>query len=726
MVVMTDTALDTTVRLKTRWSEDAIAGRAWQEYPRPQLVRDEWQCLNGIWEFALTPADQKEPPTEWRQIRVPYPVESDLSGVSQRVGKDQAAWYRRTIEVSEAWGSAVLHFGAVDWDATVWVNGRNVGEHRGGYTPFEFDGALKAGENEIVVRVWDPTDAGYQPRGKQVENPSGIWYTPVTGIWQTVWMEPRPNSHYTSVWAETQKSGQVTLNVVGNWGEAEHRITVFDAGDVVAETQGKGDRIEFKLNQPKLWSPDSPHLYDVEIELLEKGEVADKVRSYFAVREVSIVKDAYGPRFYLNGKPVFMYGPLDQGWWPDGLYTPPSDEAMRYDLEMTKRMGFNTVRKHVKVEPARWYRHCDELGLIVWQDMPNGDRSPAWDINYNRINQNPDRPRSKESADNYRRELKEMIDFLRFSPSIVMWVPFNEAWGQFDTDEIAGWVKSYDPHRIVNAASGGNFTPGGDVLDIHVYPGPGTPGRQDRKLAILGEFGGLGLVEKGHLWLEDGNWGYRNLETRTVLADRYRELIESLYLMKSSGLSGAIYTQTTDVEIEVNGLMTYDRAITKIPADHLYRWNRMLYGEPVILEEYLPAAETARIDWRFVEVEPREGWEQPDYDDSAWRTGKAGFGTPGTPGAVIGTEWRGTEIWLRTRFEVSQPPRQAWLRIHHDEDAQVYLNGKLVADLKGYTTSYTYIGIDAGILRRGVNTLAIRCKQTTGGQYIDAGISGKG
>jgi len=717
--------------MTTRWSKDAIDGRAWKEYPRPQMVRDEWLNLNGMWEYAIAPKDAASFPGKQGEIRVPYPIQSYLSGVRKQVYGDQSLWYRRTFTVPAGWSDqqVQLNFGAVDWQCWVYVNGKLAGEHFGGYDPFSFQIGhhLKAGGNEIIVKVWDPTTDGDQPYGKQTFRPEGIWYTAVTGIWQTVWLEPvSKQAVIQSIRAETKIDGSVRV-----WTEVRGRTTsarlvaraMLNGAEVAKGEAEVGEPIQLKIAKPHLWSPESPTLYDLEVSLMQGDSAVDSVKSYFGIREIAIKRDKVGMRTYLNGKPIFMFGPLDQGWWPDGLYTPPSDDAMRYDLEVTKRAGFNTLRKHVKVEPARFYRHCDEIGLLVWQDMPSNLKfGPGWNTNYRVKNEKPDGPRPPDSKSRFHQEWHEIMMATWSFPSVVVWVPFNEAWGQFDTQRIAEWTKAMDPTRLVNSASGGNFVQTGDIMDIHVYPGPGAPPQEPNRAIVLGEFGGLGLPLEGHTWQAKDNWGYRTFTSTDELMGRYEDLIQNLALLKSKGLNAAIYTQTTDVEVEVNGLMTYDRAIVKMPLDWLRRVNTQIYGPILSMQTILATADEKAADWFYTFEEPTGNWFAEGYDAANWKRGKSGFGTAGTPGAVVGTTWSGKQIWLRREFEVKDGSGDLWLKIHHDEDAVVYLNGREIARLDGFTQGYIYKNVPDGILRPGNNVLAVSCKQTNGGQYIDVGF----
>ncbi|MDR1722533.1 MAG: beta-galactosidase, partial [Tannerella sp.] len=557
-------------RIKTRWAEEIDPQNVLPEYPRPQLVRSEWQNLNGLWDYATLPVGNAEPSQYEGKILVPFAIESSLSGVQQTVGKDKELWYHRTFTVPASWKNrdVTLHFGAVDWKADVFVNDVKIGSHTGGYTPFCFDITpfLKSsGVQKLVVRVWDGTDSGYQPRGKQVSQPSGIWYTSVTGIWQTVWIEPVSKQHIVALNATPDiDKGRLTVCVKSANAKPSDIVYVkaLNGGKVVAEGKAVAcQTVELSIPDAQLWTPETPFLYDMEVSLLSGGKTIDKVQSYFAMRKISYAKDADGIyRMQLNNKNYFQYGPLDQGWWPDGLYTAPTDEALVYDIQKTKDFGFNMIRKHVKVEPARWYTHCDRLGILVWQDMPSGDRSPQWQSK--KWFDGKENVRTPESEANYRKEWQEIIDYLRPYPSIVVWVPFNEAWGQFKTPEIAQWTKQYDPSRLVNPASGGNFYhDAGDIVDLHNYPGPAMYLYDAEKVNVLGEYGGIGMPLEGHLWQADRNWGYVQFKNADEVTAEYVKYALQLKEFVKRGFSAAVYTQTTDVEIEVNGLMTYDRKV---------------------------------------------------------------------------------------------------------------------------------------------------------------------
>ena len=559
-------------KIKTKWAEQINPQNVLPEYPRPQLERTDWVNLNGEWEYAIKPKGEVEPNSFDGNILVPFAVESSLSGVQKEVGENNELWYKRSFAVPANWKNkdVVLNFGAVDWKADVFVNDILIGSHQGGFTPFSFNITpyLTGKSNQkLVVRVWDPSDRGYQPRGKQTSNPEGIWYTPVTGIWQTVWLEPVATNHITSV-KSIPNIDNGTMNVTVGTSQpcntAVVEVKLLDKGQVVASAKGvQGKELRLAVQNPTLWDTSNPYLYDMKVSLTKDGKVVDDVKSYTAFRKISSKRDANGiMRMQLNNKNLFQYGPLDQGWWPDGLYTAPTDEALLYDIVKTKDWGFNMIRKHVKVEPARWYYHCDKEGILVWQDMPSGDMGNQWAPHT--YNGGTDKERSSASIANYYQEWKEIMDLCVSHPSVVVWVPFNEAWGQFDTEKVAEWTKNYDPSRLVNPASGGNHRACGDILDLHNYPGPSMFLFDPQRVTVLGEYGGIGLPLENHLWWNKRNWGYVQFKNSDEVTAEYVKYANELKEMVDRGFSAAVYTQTTDVEGEVNGLMTYDRKVIKV------------------------------------------------------------------------------------------------------------------------------------------------------------------
>lgn len=573
--------------LTTEWTSKVTPENVWQEYPRPQLVREKWLNLNGLWDYAIRSKDEEKPDQFDGKILVPFAVESALSGVGKQVGDQNKLWYRRTFEVPKNWNAErlILRFDAVDWELKVWVNGKYVDSHTGGYdnsayniTPY----LNKEGLQEIVVSVYDPVDSGTQPRGKQVKSPNGIWYTSVTGIWQTVWLEPLAKENieiFRIIPNIDVDSISIKVTCVNDNKQMSYEALVFDRQKLISKrTASTLKALRLGVPDAKLWTPDSPFLYDLIMVLHDKnGKVVDSLKTYFGMRKISLGKDEKGiTRMMLNNKFVFQHGFLDQGWWPDGLYTAPTDEALCYDIEMTKKMGFNLARKHVKVEPDRWYYWCDKLGLLVWQDMPSGDTFIG--------PKDQDITRTSESGQEYTKELQEIVREKFNHPSIIVWVPFNEGWGQWKTSIVSDLIKEYDPTRLVDATSGWADRNCSDISDMHNYPGPNMPEPEPRRAVVLGEYGGLGLPLENHTWQKMNNWGYKNISNPDALADAYRELTSKLLGLKEKGLSAAVYTQTTDVEGEVNGMMTYDRRVSKIAPETLARINAG-YLPPKIISE---------------------------------------------------------------------------------------------------------------------------------------------
>lgn len=575
-------------KIKTKWAEQVNPKQVLPEYPRPLMERADWMNLNGEWEYAIWPVGAMEPSAFDGQILVPFAIESSLSGVQKEVGDTNELWYKRSFSVPTNWKNkdVLLNFGAVDWKADVFVNDILIGSHQGGFTPFSLNITpyLTGKDNQkLVVRVWDPSDKGYQPRGKQTSRPESIWYTAVSGIWQTVWLEPVSAAYVTAIKAVSNidnNTMNVTVGTSCGSGEGIVTVKLMDKGSVVASAKGvAGKELRLGLQNPQLWNPENPYLYDLSVSFTKDGKVMDEVKSYTAFRKISTMRDASGiVRMQLNNKDLFQFGPLDQGWWPDGLYTAPTDEALLFDIKKTKDWGFNMIRKHVKVEPARWYYHCDKEGMLVWQDMPSGDNGGnSWD--HHVYNGGTDKNRTPESVANYYQEWKEIMDLCISNPSVVVWVPFNEAWGQFDTEKAAAWTKSYDPSRLVNPASGGNHRDCGDMLDLHNYPAPDMYLFDPQRVNALGEYGGIGMPVENHLWWNKRNWGYVQFKNSDEVTAEYVKYANMLKDMVKRGFSAAVYTQTTDVEGEVNGLMTYDRAVIKINEDAVKKANQSVINE---------------------------------------------------------------------------------------------------------------------------------------------------
>ncbi|MBR1766624.1 MAG: beta-galactosidase [Bacteroidales bacterium] len=569
-------------KIKTTWADQVNPQNVLPEYPRPILERDTWVNLNGLWDYAILDKGRVEPSTYDGQILVPFCVESSLSGVQKEVSDQQELWYHRQFEVPAAWKGkhVMLNFGAFDWQADVYVNDIMIGSHKGGYAAFSFDITPylnKKGSQKLVVRVWDPTDKGFQPIGKQTLRPRSIWYTAVTGIWQTVWIEPVAENHFTRISTVADiVNGSLELTAATATTQSHDIVeaVVLDGSREVSRARGVANgTLRLAIPDAKLWTPETPSLYTLRLTLSRDGKVIDEARSYAAMRTISTARDDNGVmRMQLNGKDYFQYGPLDQGWFPDGLYTAPTDEALAYDIKMTKELGFNMIRKHVKVEPDRWYYHCDRLGIVVWQDMPSGDMGNEWEPRV--YNGGTDRRRTPASVANYYHEWSEIMSQCGQHPSVVVWTPFNEAWGQFSTEEVVAWTEQQDPSRLVNPASGGNHRDCGHLLDLHHYPGPAMFLTDPNRANVLGEYGGIGFAMEGHLWWDKRNWGYIQFKSKEEVTDEYVKYADQLRDFVRRGFSAAVYTQTTDVEGEVNGLMTYDRKEVKVIADRVRRANQ--------------------------------------------------------------------------------------------------------------------------------------------------------
>lgn len=589
-------------RILSEWAEKVTPENAWQEYPRPQMVREQWQNLNGLWEYAVT-SNRTAEPDEWQKdILVPFAIETPLSGVGRRINSDEVIWYRRNFELHpEEAERQLLNFEGVDYKCMVWVNGEFAGSHVGGNLPFSFDvtNLVKNGQNEIKLRVIDGTDDPdlYQLRGKQKRNNKGIWYTPSSGIWAPVWIESVPGTYIKSVDILADMYGELRAEaVVGGLGRKTNlKVTVLDNGEFVEQRQGIDNDVLLSVKNVKLWSPSLPFLYDLKVELLdEDGSVLDQVTSYAGFRSVGKECDEGGNwQFTLNGENIFHFGPLDQGWWPGCFLLPPSDEAIVWEMDYLKKAGFNMIRKHKKVEPRRYYYHADRIGFLIWQDQTSGGSGgrewPKWkklralSDDYSTNNKNWWKDESdaldadwpNRAHELYLTELQTMIDVLYNHPSVVVWTTFNERWGQHRSMEVGDFVKDYDSSRLLNIASGGNFFEVGDIADEHNYPNPTYPFEiplYDDYIRVVGEFGGHGWPVEGHLWdTTKNNWGYGGLpETKEEYINRYMNTARLLGKLKEKGISAGVYTQTSDVEGELNGLITYDRKVVKISAKKLY------------------------------------------------------------------------------------------------------------------------------------------------------------
>ncbi len=692
--------------LNTVWGESIDPENVHQEYPRPQLRRDEWRNLNGLWDYAIIGEEglwtkgrlqnaiddpflkgDPMPPADWDgKILVPFSPETGLSGVGKTLRPGQILWYRRTIKKPADWsGKGVqLNFEAVDWHAIVFIDGVRVGEHKGGYAPFSIDisDALEEGEEqELTVAVWDPCNMGDQSIGKQalVENRIGFRYTPNSGIYQTVWMEPVSATRIKRLKVSSDLSENALLVepiVVGD-DSSSVKVTVSTENQELVTATGKaGELLKVVLEDPHLWSPNAPFLYDVEVSLFSGHDAVDTVRSYAGIREIARGPDARGnERILLNGKPIFQYGPLDQGYWPDSALTPPSDAAMLYDVEYLKEIGCNMVRVHIKTHPRRWYYHCDRLGLLVWQDF----------VCMRKFEPNI----TDAAAAQWKQEQREMMDALYSNPSVVMWIVFNEAWSQFDTPENVKWVSEYDPTRLVSNASGWTDFGVGDIHDMHDYRfsptvmvGKGLNGRA----ALIGELGGHNVYLDGHLWpsakpkeIKDEPVNDNRRETYRDGAhwlERYTPFIQQLSLLQRYGCNGAVYTQISDIEHECNGWLTYDRKVKKIPSDLLRKLHDRLYRsfeEDTIFDK-------AHSEIRYATGEAPVGWLAADFDDSGWKRFRTGTDLAANE-SLLGED-DGQRTLIRARFDMpEQTSKEIGLRLVGHGEITIYLNGKLIKKL---------------------------------------------
>ena len=699
------------------------------EYPRPQMVREKWMSLNGIWQFqpAASATEALPAGSLAREILVPFPVESALSGIMTHYDN---IWYRRSFTAPADWTGKrlLLHFDAVDYSCEVFVNGVSVGTHDGGYDPFYFDITqflTSGGAQDVAVRVNDMTDNMGYPRGKQTLYPGGIMYTSTTGIWQTVWLEAVPQEAYISRirMAPDIDNSLLRFYMEGvSIGEMNVRFKIFDNGAEIVNSEQNYQSNYYTVNIPqpvKLWSPDSPFLYDMKVYLLNGTDVIDSISTYFGMRKISkqLVDGYY--RMMLNNEFLFQTGPLDQGFWPDGIYTAPSDSAIQFDLETIKSLGFNLIRKHIKVEPLRWYYWCDKLGLLVWQDMPSMNSY---------IGGGHIVPDTENAA--FLRELQAMVQNHWNSPAIISWVLFNEWQGSHDESSLVPQVKQWDNSRLVNVGSGGPDYNLGDIHDWHSYPPPACPSPQGVQALVCGEYGGIGYYQQGHIWSE-GN-PYQTVNSYSQLLNTYTQYADMLIDLKCSrGLNAGVYTQITDVEGELNGLMTYDRKVLKGNIEDFYAVNQRVINEYRYYTSVVSTSETSPQSWKYTVTQPPISWMTVTFNDSSWNSGYGGFGTNGTPGAIVRTTWNTGDIWMRRKFTLSADvlngDQTLMLRIHHDEDCEVYINGVLATSLSGYVNDYGYYSMSsaakAALIPGGENAMAVHCHQTSGGQYIDVGIA---
>lgn len=594
-------------QIHSRWASEAEKECPLPEYPRPQLQRAEWKCLNGLWDYAVTNGDSKEkvPDVYQGRIRVPYAVETALSGVGEQLNPDETLWYRTFFIQPKEWetGHVLLNFEAVDWSCRVLVNGIEAGTHTGGYTPFSLDitSLLKSDEKdnrqEIIVSVQDPTDTSWQQRGKQVLQPENIYYTATSGIWQTVWLEHVQESYLSDIRIASDIDAAEVEIIAAASGGNKIRFSIKDNGKIVKKATGQpGVPLRMKVPYMKTWTPDSPFLYNLIVEVVEGETVTDRVISYFAMRKVSIAPDKNNlQRIFLNNFPIFLNGPLDQGYWPESGMTPPADSAMVSDIELVKRLGFNMIRKHVKIAPRRWYYHCDRLGVAVIQDMVSGGRDMSAKRDISRAKRGKHKKDtteksyqqswrdSDESKINFERDLREMIFHLFNVPSILIWVIFNEGWGQYNAADMAEWVKKYDPSRLVDHASGWHDQKGGEFVSLHTYKTRlKPPPLHDKRVFIISEYGGYSMLENRHVWKKTVSkpFGYKQFSTRGKLIEAYDGLLSRQVLpLIRKGLAAVVYTQLSDVEDEINGLLTYDREVLKFDEHTMRTLHQSLQDE---------------------------------------------------------------------------------------------------------------------------------------------------
>jgi len=749
-------------RLMTSWSKLVSPSNALPDYPRPQFVRQNWQSLNGLWDYSVTEKDIQDAGKYSGSILVPYPIESALSGVMKAFLPSQRLWYHRTFTIPSTWSGqhVLMHFGAVDWDSTVLVNGKVLGSHQGGYDCFTYDitNALHSrGPQDVVVSVLDPTGDGWQLKGKQTLHPGGAAYTATSGIWQSVWMEPVPASHLESLHLIPDVAAGV-LHVTIDARITPHpmsiRIAAIDGDATVSTvtapigaelTPDVTDQlvgwykatsglvstvIDVPIKNAHLWSPEDPHLYNLSVAIVDKdGSVTDRVGSYFGMRSISLGHDTHNnTRLLLNGKPILLCGVLDQGFWPDGIYTAPTDDALRFDLETMRKLGLNADRKHIKIEPDRWYYWADRLGILVLQDMPSGDEGDP----------NTDEPTSPEAAAECESEMRTLIQQRWNHPAIICWIAYNEGWGQHDTVETSRWIKLLDPSRLVDEASGFPHHGSGDVVDVH----GGIPPKSPTEISIDSETSGNGLAVPGHAW-PGKPWSTGTYNPKTggegptdnglyPIDDAskiwYTRSVRGLYKdlwdnHDATGATGFFKVQITDVENETNGLMSYDRAVLKVDPNLVAAAAKGV-GLPSNVTYILPTAAIKPIDWKYSTHQPSDNWFNPAFNDASWKVGQSAFGSGYSN---IHTPWTDTpgDIWLRTNFNLTSIPKSLYVRMVHDEDAEIYINGVLAARDGGYISAYDDYPVSSeaiAALKQDDNTIAVHCHQTTGGQVIDVGL----
>ncbi len=705
--------------LSTRWAKDVKPQNPLPDYPRPQMVRANWLSLNGLWQFEN--ASNAAPLPHNRELKarilVPFPMQASLSGVGE---KFKQVWYRRTLEIPAAWKNqnVLLHFGAVNYECGIYFNGKLVGTHKGGYDPFSFDitERLQDGANELIIGVIHNASWSDIVRGKQSNDQRNDFYLASSGIWQTVWLEPVALSHLENlIITPDVDAGALEVHTEAANAEGDSvTVEVLDGEKLIAQGKGAaGTSIRIAIPNAKLWSPDNPFLYSLKINLLHDKAVVDSVNSYAALRKISVGKDETGKsRLLLNNKPLFQVGVLDPGQWPDGLYTAPTDDALKFDIEAAKKLGFNLIRKHAKIEPERWYYWADKLGMLVWQDMPGGE------------NKTPQTKRQFET------ELRQMVDNLRNHPAIIMWVLFDEGKGQFDAERLSQMVKTQDPTRLVSNASGGDDKYAGDVHDAHNFPSPRSNVPETGRAAVAGEFGALPFYVADHSWRDqfesqDKPGNQEKFTEAEGLTRRYENLMrQSWKLNKNTGTSAVVYAQLTDVEGDVTGFYSYDRSVLKMDENRVRAAN-FSPTLPKPLTILAATGQDAPVEWKYTTKRPQDGWERMGYDEADWQTGPAPFGTLNVPAMLVRTEWKTHEIWLRREIEVPAGFKNPLLLLLHDDETDIYINGILAAKMRGQSDGYEEIPLlisGREALQPGKNLIAVRVYQKEGNQIFDLGL----
>ena len=733
-------------QIMTNWANNVTPENVWKEYPRPQMVRTDWLNLNGLWDFEITERDTNKIAINYaRKILVPFCVESALSGIKETITGKQQMIYRRFFSIPSHWNQKhlILHFEAVDYETKVWVDGKYVGIHKGGYDHFQFDiaGFLNKDEkHEIKLVVWDPTNEGSQPIGKQalpaIRNRTK--YTATSGIWQTVWLEPTNEVAIESIKIIPNiDNGTISLQtkVVGATQGARIKIQAFDQGKEIASSIAAiGEPVSLQLNQPKLWSPTNPFLYDFKLSLINDGKVVDEVSSYFGMRKISMGRDQEGyMRILLNNEIIYQLGPLDQGYWPDGILTPASDQALRYDIAYLKKIGANMDRMHMKVQPERWYYHCDQLGILVWQDMV----SPTKFID-TKSNLNPS---------DFELEHNITVDQLYNHPSIIQWVLFNESWGQYDTERLTAALKAKDPTRLVINASGWHDKKVGDIRDFHdytIHPAVALVNKNDDRAMVLGEAGGIDLLIPGHLWTPDLKGGTKIktdwsidfkkgiVKSSDELIEKYKILLDDLFQLKKYGLNAVVYTQTSDVEDEISGWMTYDRKVSKLPETTFAALHEQFFKPTMTGKFILPLSINEPQQWNYSFTAPSNDWIK-NLMLSDFKTGMAPFGIESNNVHKVNTPWNTNSLFLNKEFTLSSVPSKLSLIACNTGITEVYINGAYVMQFNNFLKNDPEVKISETILSNeamkllkvGVNQLSLKFNFPSVGKpvyYYDFGI----